>query len=111
MTNGPHRGGAPAAVVAVGIFAIVAVADALMPLDVSPMVLGLIALVVAARARSRRLLWGLAVAMVVAAFAELLLARSVHYAPARWLLLNRLFVAAAVVAIAAALHRWMIADE
>src|SRR5438270_13085627 len=99
MMDGPQRSGTAAAVIAIGIFAIVALADALTPLDVTPPVLGLIALVAAAWSRSRRLLWALAVAMVVAAFAEVLLAPSIHYAPARLLLLNRLFVAVAVVAI------------
>ena len=60
MTNGPQLGGAAAAVIAVGIFAVVALADVVTPLDVNPAVLQVVALVVAAWTRSQRLLWTLA---------------------------------------------------
>src|SRR5439155_20128500 len=36
MTNGPHFSGTAAAVIAVGFFAIVALADVVTPLDVNP---------------------------------------------------------------------------
>ena len=46
MTNGPQLGGTAATLIAVAIFAIVALADVVTPLDVNPAVLQVVALVV-----------------------------------------------------------------
>src|SRR2546421_9584155 len=109
MTNGPRLGGTAATLIAVGIFAIVALADVVTPLDVNPAVLQVVALVVAAWTRSERLLWTLATLMVITAFDGFLFGTDADYAHVRILLVNRAFVAAAIIAIAYAMHRWMIA--
>src|SRR5207249_3229789 len=83
LTDGPQLGGAAAAVIAVGIFAVVALADVVTPLDVNPAVLQVVALVVAAWTRSQRLLWTLATLMVITAFDGFLFGAPAEYAHAR----------------------------